>query len=270
MGRDMPYKRSFRVSDEQIVQAYSETLSAYKAAERLGINWKTVYDALARSGVAANGLRTYREKAKKFTPEQEKEILSLYESGVPTPELKRRYGGSASTYLEIVRRNGGKIRPWKGRPSVKLTDADEKDICDRYKAGMSSVALATITEHSQPTICMVLRRNGIELRRRRKNKVRHRWVHPQGYVYVRVEPDDPMVVMCMTKGVVAEHRLVMARKLGRPLLKTETVHHINGDRQDNRIENLQLRQGKHGKHVVMCCLDCGSRNVGPAPLCEET
>ena len=61
-------------------------------------------------------------------------------------------------------------------------------------------------------------------------------VNANGYINI-YEPEHPNAA---GNGFVLEHRKVMSDYLGRPLLNGEQVHHKNGDRTDNRIENLEL------------------------------
>jgi hypothetical protein len=57
---------------------------------------------------------------------------------------------------------------------------------------------------------------------------------------VRIRGNKGYVQMEVDGRKIKEHRWVMEQILGRELTPDESVHHINGDRQDNRAENLQL------------------------------
>lgn len=61
----------------------------------------------------------------------------------------------------------------------------------------------------------------------------------QGYIFVW-RPSHPN----NQRGYVREHRVVVEGKLGRYLKEDEVVHHINGIKTDNRIENLQVMSAK--------------------------
>ena len=70
----------------------------------------------------------------------------------------------------------------------------------------------------------------------------------QGYTWIKLCPDDFFYQMTMSNSYIQEHRLVMARGIGRNLQPWEIVHHKGTkypsgsmeNRSDNRFENLQI------------------------------
>jgi len=70
-------------------------------------------------------------------------------------------------------------------------------------------------------------------------------VDESGYVLI-FSPNHPVKTK---RQYVLQHRLVMEKYLGRHLKAEEIVHHINGNKRDNRIENLEIfNRGSHCKH----------------------
>ena len=203
-----------------------------------------------------------------FDIDTEKQIVEAYKSGLTLEQVGSKYKVNPASIRNILLHYGEK--PRSCGPKLKVfSDQKIKEICDLYNNGLSQQKIAKREGISQSIISRILKKIGIHSGSPSKEK-HHNWkggvTFAGGYKMVLLNTESKFYKMTNTMGYVMEHRYVMAKHLNRCLSSNETVHHINGDRQDNRIENLQLRQGKHGKNQVFICCDCGSKNIKSSPL----
>ena len=70
-----------------------------------------------------------------------------------------------------------------------------------------------------------------------------------GYMLVLAPSDYPYPNGVNARGYIREHRMVMELHLGRALSKSEIVHHKNGNKLDNRVENLEVHSS-HSEHLA--------------------
>lgn len=82
----------------------------------------------------------------------------------------------------------------------------------------------------------------------KKGGIGHKKTRSDGYVSVYF-PDHPRST---SDGYIMEHILVMEALIGRHLQEDECVHHINGERADNRKENLKLMTKSQHMSYHMC------------------
>lgn len=113
--------------------------------------------------------------------------------------------------------------------------------------------LASGLQPKEPSISVLCRSKSIEARRgkagghNKGGRIKDRF----GYVLLWI-PGHPNAKAGRNKQYVYEHRFVMSEHLGRPLEKWEFVHHRNGIKDDNRLENLEILTKKNHRGVVLC------------------
>lgn len=93
-----------------------------------------------------------------------------------------------------------------------------------------------------------------------------RIVDKDGYILIKM----PNHLFCNNQGYVREHRFMMEKQIGRYLYQQEVVHHINGNKNDNHIDNLKLMNKNlhasinHGRIYfrygdIFKCIRCGEK-----------
>lgn len=250
--------------DEHIIRLYTvNNMAGSSIATVLGCSTCTVYRVLKRNDIPPRFYANRHPERRSSIVGNEDRVVELYQDGLSLEKVGEAFGVTHVTVLRVLRDRGIPRRRRADQIRVAFTPEDLETIRTLRKKGYSKPRIADEMHVGYGRIQEALEDLGMAATISKKRG-------PQkaagGYVRIPLEDDDPLRVMGNAKGYAQEHRIVMARALGRPLRDDETVHHINGVKDDNRIDNLQIHHGKHGSGVKMVCLDCGSHNVEPAPL----
>jgi HNH endonuclease len=201
----------------------------------------------------------------KFTDEQMEEITSRYLSGTRSGFLAEEYQCSKITINNIAKKLGHEeyVKKNKGGNRGINTDHLIPDVIKLHATGISQQKIADAVGISQAVVSRIFRQNNLKANNPAKNQYgekNNQWkggrtLDGNGYIQIK---DFTFPEMLNKQGYVAEHRIVMAKYFNRPLTKDETVHHIDGDKTNNKLGNLQFRIGKHGKGSCYKCAECGS------------
>lgn len=142
-----------------------------------------------------------------------------------------------------------------GHAMPRYSEQDKAAMVAQYRDdGLGSTEIAQAWGCSPTTVLTAIRSAGVPLRPKqqgpRLTTAFGKWTRARssnGYItWVAWEPAKQQ------QRHVLEHRVIMAMSLGRYLEPGETVHHRNGDRTDNRIENLELWISRHPAGASHC------------------
>ena len=127
---------------------------------------------------------------------------------------------------------------------INLSSKKIEEIKRLYDSGLILEEVGQIIGKSKVAVWRIFKKYGLEASGHRKGKPwKANRILRNGYWY-KLAWDHPSV---RTQGYVAESRLVIEKHLKRYLRDNERVHHINGIRTDNRLENLRLMSDKKHK-----------------------
>lgn len=206
----------------------------------------------------------------KFTKEQKEKIIDGYTSGISIEKIAKNYNVSNEIISKFLKNNNIQIR--KNNFGYSITHKDK--IIQMWNSGASHQEIKNILNiKTSASITRILKRFLPNYQGRRKERCNF-WkggkkIECRGYIKIKIDENDKYFCMTDSNNYIYEHRYVMAKYLDRPLLKNEQVHHINGNKSDNNIKNLQLVIGSHGSGQCYKCSDCDSRKIQPTELIKS-
>lgn len=198
-----------------------------------------------------------------ITPELLQVMTAEYKSGDSTITIGKRYGFSHHIVRKHLLRSNCKMRASGEASRTQVSQAVPEDILMEYELnGTAGVMRRWMCSKPAAQRAIFKARGGPKPR-----KEVH--IDKDGYRQVLVTSEWPFFEQMGIKRNknnseirwVREHRKLMADNLNRSLERHETIHHINGNKQDNNLDNLQLKQHSHGAGVSYRCRSCGGQNI---------
>lgn len=226
-------------------------------------------------------------------------MREMYEGGSSIAEVAAHFECSRGYATKLIRQAGGTMR---GKGELNRIPFDTATAAALYIKGQSIPQIAKQLRATKSTVRLRLHEAGISMRSATEGmtmaKREGRGISPMLGKFERT-PEirakqsqsmrnrpaagvslKPSGYLELTRGHEKHrsvHRVVMERHLGRRLHRDEVVHHVDHDRANNRIENLQvMTRAEHARHHIVERIAAGERigahlNKKPkgSPTCQE-
>lgn len=247
-GIQLPCKSHIDPRKQEVLAMLEQGKRPHCVARLIGVNETTLKTWMNKNNVVAQP--TPKNGTDILTENEPTVRQMIAHDGKTMKDVSEQMGVPLCTVKRFSKRKN--IRP------VRFYSTRHDEIVDLAKQNLKVGEMSKVLKCRPSKLAQYMRRNGIVWNKRHptgKSWIPKWVVGKQKYRIVQAPIGHPArKIVLKGYGRILEHRLVMEQHLGRYLLPSEVVHHVNGQRRDNRVCNLYLfeSQSLHSEFHMLC------------------